>query len=234
VNLERNLWENDTFAVFDTFLDRAHSYIDIGAWVGPTTLYACQLARHCYAVEPDPVAFKMLRDNLALNPGLKDKLSLTNACIGSASGTVKLGSKTQFGDSRSSIEFGDSAGSLTVESLALDDFASKNNITDCNFIKMDIEGGEAEVLPAMKSYLEKNKPVLLLSLHPFWFKDRARGTEAIIEALRVYKHIFYTNGIKLNLEKLSRLLSSEEKSLSIIAADKWGLYSRLPFILRIF
>ena len=60
------------------------------------------------------MAFKMLKDNVGLNFGLKNKISLFNICIGFVSGIIKLGSKTQFGDSMSSIEFSDSTGSITV------------------------------------------------------------------------------------------------------------------------
>jgi len=56
--VETNLWEPDTFKIFDKFIDKEHSYIDIGAWIGPTVLYGCQISKHCYAIEPDPIAFK--------------------------------------------------------------------------------------------------------------------------------------------------------------------------------
>lgn len=233
-NLEKNLWENDSYAAFDTFLDQKHSYIDIGAWVGPTVLYSSQLARHCYAVEPDPVAFKMLQDNLDLNPVIKNKISLFNVCIGPVSGSIKLGTKTEFGDSRSSIQFNATPNSITSASLTINDFISKNSITDCNFIKMDIEGGEAKVLPAMKDYLNKDKPIFLLSLHPFLFEDRIRDSKEIIEVLKIYKHIFYAYGKQLDRKKLQSILIYDEKVITIIAADKWGLFSRLLYGLKNF
>ena len=62
--LQLNLWESNTFKIFDTFLDSNHSYIDLGAWIGPTVLYGCQKAKFCYAIEPDPVAFKQLKNNV--------------------------------------------------------------------------------------------------------------------------------------------------------------------------
>jgi hypothetical protein len=32
----KGTWESDTFAIFDRFLGRQHSCLDIGAWIGPT------------------------------------------------------------------------------------------------------------------------------------------------------------------------------------------------------
>ena len=50
--VEAGSWEPGTFAVFDRFLHRDCSCLDIGAWICPTALYAACLARHCYALEP--------------------------------------------------------------------------------------------------------------------------------------------------------------------------------------
>ena len=150
-SIEEKRWENETYEIFNFFINKNSSYIDMGAWIGPTVLYGCQLAKHCYAIEPDPVAFKSLKDNVDLNPDIKNKITLFNGCIGDTSGKVKFGSKTSFGDSSSSLLF-DGTGSIDVESLTLEEFIKRNNIRDCTFIKMDIEGGETIVLPAIKGY----------------------------------------------------------------------------------
>ncbi|PEC43110.1 hypothetical protein CON11_19670 [Priestia megaterium] len=34
--MHQNNWEEETFEIFDRFLNNEHSYIDIGAWIGPT------------------------------------------------------------------------------------------------------------------------------------------------------------------------------------------------------
>jgi FkbM family methyltransferase len=137
--LQDGLWEGDTFLIFDEFLDSSQPYIDIGAWVGPTVLYGAQISGHCYAVEPDGVAFKILRDNVNLNEEIKDKISLYNCCIGETSGDAKLGTKTIFGDSMTSLLYSDQKNSITVKSLTFSDFISANKINACNFIKIDIE-----------------------------------------------------------------------------------------------
>lgn len=65
--LQLGVWEPETFKIFDIFLDENHSYVDLGAWIGPTVLYGCQKAKFCYAIEPDPIAFKNLKKNIELN-----------------------------------------------------------------------------------------------------------------------------------------------------------------------
>lgn len=231
--VQKGGWEWETYKIFDQFLDKEHSYIDIGAWIGPTVLYGCQVARHCYAIEPDDVAFKILVENINLNPGLKSKIALFNGCISNVSGDEKLGTKTSFGDSMSSISFVEPTSYLTVKSLTLDEFAETNDIRDCNFIKMDIEGGESLVLPNMKTYLQKNRPTLFLSLHPFWFKDREQDSKRIMGVLRTYKHLYYADGRHLEPNRLHNiLLSLDGGGCSILATNKWNFRMRLPYLFK--
>ena len=60
-------WEPETFSVFDSNINKQTLFIDIGGWIGPTTLYGAQLAKKTLSLEPDPVAFKRLEENLNLN-----------------------------------------------------------------------------------------------------------------------------------------------------------------------
>jgi FkbM family methyltransferase len=229
----KGYWEWDTYRVFDQFLDKEHSYIDIGAWIGPTVLYASQIAGHCYAIEPNGVAFKVLVENINLNPGLRSKITLFNGCIGNVSGDVKLGTMTSFEDSMSSISFAKPRSDVIVKSVTLDEFTKTNNIRDCNFIKMDVEGGESLILPSMKAYLQKNDPTLFLSLHPFWFKNREQDSKQVMDVLRIYEHLYYADGRRLQPNRLLNiLLSLGNCNFSILATNKWNFGRRLPYILK--
>lgn len=53
-------WEDRTFIILDTFLDARRSFIDVGAWIGPTVLYGAAKAQHIYCFEPDPEAYRVL------------------------------------------------------------------------------------------------------------------------------------------------------------------------------
>ena len=62
-------WEKDTFEVLRFFLEGrpTDSYVDFGAWIGPTALYAAHYSRHVYAIEPDPMAYSALVANAEKN-----------------------------------------------------------------------------------------------------------------------------------------------------------------------
>ena len=217
-------WEPQTHKILSKLLDLNHSFIDIGAFIGPTVLYGAHFAKKVYAIEPDPIAFKELKKNVSLNPELKEKIELHEKCINSHSGKVRFGNMLKGGDSISSLQFADSKISWIVDGITFDEFIKENKIRDCNFIKVDIEGGEAIVLPSMKNYLKRNKPVLHLSMHPPFFKNAKEDTKKIIDALEIYNNIYTDEGKKI---ELNDLLSKKrlKRCYAIIATDKkYGAY----------
>jgi len=212
-------YEKNTYRILDKFLDKNHSYIDIGAFIGSTLLYSAYQSKKAYGIEPDPIAFKELQLNVSLNPLLKDKIELRQQCINFQSGKLKFGNIARGGDSTSSLHYKDSKTSWIVDGITFEEFVKENNIVDCNFIKMDIEGGEIIVLPTMRKFLEKEKPVLYLSVHPIFFKDPICDTKKIIEILGIYKNIYTDEGEKISPDFLlskNRL----KRRYAIIATDR--------------
>jgi hypothetical protein len=150
---------------------------------------------------------------------LVNKITVYEGCIGSTCEDIKLGSKSNFGDSKSSIIFDEAQETITVQSITLDELIKKYNIKECNFIKMDIEGGEAIVLPNIKNYLERNKPTLHLSLHSFRFKDIEKDSRTIIDVLKIYKNIYSESGEPLKLDNLYFEILLKGKKYTLVATD---------------
>jgi len=63
---------------------------------------------------------------------------------------------------------------IKAKSIKWDTFVITYNPGKIDFIKMDIEGGEVVVIPAMHDYLEEHKPLLHLSLHPAFLPEDER------------------------------------------------------------
>lgn len=215
-------WEPSTFCIFDKFIDQEHSFIDIGAWIGPTVLYGSQIAKKCYAIEPDPVALIELNENIKLNPNLKAKINIYDFCINDVCGKVRLGNNNNFGDSMSSILINDEEKSLLVKCLTLQEFILQNKIFDCNFIKMDIEGAEYIILPQLKEFLKLNKPTMHLSLHPSLYnKNIINYATLIFENINFYKNIYDHKGISLNAKDIFMdFLVRSRKGVNIVVTDK--------------
>jgi FkbM family methyltransferase len=192
------LWEPRTFAVLDRFLDRAHSCIDVGAWVGPTVLYGASLARRVHALEPDLVALGELEANLQANPELQARVQLHAHGIAARSGALQLyaggfywADASAFGDSMSGIFPAPGVAGQPhklVTAMAMDEFMDLHRIDDCNFIKMDIEGGEYAAIPGVWRRLHAHgMPTLYISFHA---PEPARRQSMILSCLDELAHCY--------------------------------------------
>lgn len=219
-DVNNGYWEPETFLIFDKYLDKEHSFIDIGSWIGPTVLYGVQLAKKCYAIEPDPTALNILKKNIELNPKLKNRIDVFDFCINYESGETKLGNKNSFGNSASSMLIDDET-AITVKCLTLQEFIRQNNISDCNFIKIDIEGAEINILPSLKEFLNESKLTIHLSLHPSLFRNNISDyAKTIFSVIKCYKNIFDHSGIPLNNENdFIDFLSKEIKGADVLVTD---------------
>ncbi|MGH9846614.1 MAG: FkbM family methyltransferase [Blastocatellia bacterium] len=168
--LETNVWEPQTFAIFDHFLSPDCIYVDIGAWVGPTLLYAAQRSKAAYAFEPDPVAFAELSRNVESNAqaAWRGRVRIYQQAVDHQAGTLKLGSRGGGGDSMTSALLSNEAASWEVEKVSLPDFFAQHGLQSGKvFVKMDIEGGEYQLLPHLRNLLSQTDLVLYLSIHPW-------------------------------------------------------------------
>ncbi len=192
-------WEPATFEIFKKYIRPGAIVADIGAWIGPTALFAAHIAETVHAFEPDHAAFAALKKNIDLNPGLADRIILHNAALTNFDGTITMVSPGQAGMSESSTMR--NHGDTSFNAKALDAkrvFAEELN--DVEFIKMDIEGGEYDTIPAMADFIYNRNPIILLSLHPDRLgrdmnerqrKDYIRArTAAILQTFRGYGAAF--------------------------------------------
>lgn len=166
-SFESNSWEPSTFSILDKILLPNYTMVDIGAWIGPITLYSSFKVKKCYSFEPDPVAFKELQINVSSNPELLSKIVIINKAITEDGGVTELFSRYALGDSGSSLlkRIKSRNNFIEISSFKFEDFLKEYNIEKIDFIKMDIEGGEFKVLPQMINYLKKESPTLLISIH---------------------------------------------------------------------
>jgi FkbM family methyltransferase len=140
--------------------------LDIGGWIGTTCLYCSDKFKEVYVFECDPKALKRLKLNIEANPSMTN-IKLIEKAISSKVGKVNFFSNVDGGESSLVLDAKGMGEEIQIDTTTFDVFVknSKINPTEIGFIKMDIEGAEAEVIPDMKEWLEKHKPVLHLSLH---------------------------------------------------------------------
>jgi FkbM family methyltransferase len=167
-------WEPRTFDILDNFIRSDGIVLDLGAWVGAVSLYAAHLAAKIYALEPDPVVFPYLVKNVLQNPDQGSKIKCCRMAISSNSGKFTLYARDQYGVSSSSLlpRIRDGLSSVQVEGLTLRKFIESEKIKEISFIKMDIEGGEFDLIPSMAEELQNmNFPTLFVSFHYNYLRE---------------------------------------------------------------
>jgi FkbM family methyltransferase len=186
-DVSRGRWEPAMFRFLEQSLGPGSVFADVGAWIGPTTLFASRRCRMVYCFEPDYEAYRYLLWNLELNARVN--VVPFNAALGATTGMQRLwGAGDRLGTSRSSLLAAAEQPSVLVSSVSWNDWLgiARPGRIDC--IKMDIEGGEFELLPAMRAHLAAERPALCLSLHAGRLPERERDSRLaqILDLLRVY------------------------------------------------
>lgn len=163
-------WESETYSIIDAFCNKESVVLDLGSWAGPISLYAANKCEKVYALEPDPAIYPQLLHNVGLNPRLKDKIRCIQKAISNTNGKQKLFARERYGESSSSLvnRMRDKLSSAECNTITLKSLVKSEQIKQIDFIKMDIEGGEFEVLESITDTLSKlNYPNLYVSFH-YW------------------------------------------------------------------
>lgn len=174
-------FEPATVVALTTALQPGTRLLDVGAWIGPFTLLGAALGASVTAVEPDPVAFAALRNNVAANGDLAARITVRGVAAAARPGPVMLSSGPWGqGNGRSTVLSGPRGRPTDAVQVAGVDAAGLA-VDTFDVVKVDIEGGEFTVIPAWSRALAVRRPLLLLSLHgPDPERARSRlGTVAL-------------------------------------------------------
>ncbi len=152
------------------FIENVHAgdvVYDIGANVGFFTLLASKLVGPrgtVYAFEPLPRNLKYLEKHLSLNGC--ENVRILPVAVAASSGTARFA--TAHNPSQGGIS---KSGELEVQTRSLDD-ALASGTGRPNFLKIDVEGAESEVLAGASALLRESHPVILLSTHGWQQHER--------------------------------------------------------------
>jgi FkbM family methyltransferase len=142
--------------------------LDVGANIGNHALFYGTIFKRVIAFEPNPIAYKLLEANV-----LKNRITNIDIC------TVALGAKKEkkvlsicnenLGMSSLVQEATANDPSLNIEiSIDVGDDLIKKLVDDqssISFIKLDVEGFEAEALEGLRQTILKHRPVIAIELN---------------------------------------------------------------------
>jgi FkbM family methyltransferase len=132
--------------------------IDCGANIGLSILYFKKIypAARVIGFEPDPHNFHLLQKNLLQNPTLNVSVDLIKKALWTNNNGISFQAE---GSEGSKVNEQNTAGSTWVETQDLNELLEGFDYVD--FLKVDIEGAENQVIPAAKDQLHKVKNMFL-------------------------------------------------------------------------
>jgi FkbM family methyltransferase len=137
--------------------------LDIGAHFGVFSLAAAHFGGKAVAVDPSPIATRMIARQSALN-GLSDSIRIIQAAVSDESGAVDMVSSGVFSDGYFKIIEGRAKSDLTrTRAVTIDQLVSQYGAP--THIKIDVEGQESAVLRGGREALDQFSPILFLELH---------------------------------------------------------------------
>ena len=180
--LNRNDFEPKMVKLFQTLIKEDYVVIDVGANIGCTSILFGELANQVISFEPSPTTFNLLQKNIKQS-GLEN-ITLLNYALGSSSSISEITySPTNrsggFISNKTNIRAGHITEKIKIEKL--DDIIGDLNIPKLDregcrgnlglpnrgvdFIKIDVEGFEKEVIEGAINTINKFQPIIVLELN---------------------------------------------------------------------
>jgi FkbM family methyltransferase len=140
-------------------VSRGDYIIDGEAFKGETSFwFLSKGAGKVYAFEPDHYNFSILCKNIIRNK-VEDKIIPVQKILSNRTGTFSLYATSSAG----SVAL--TEGNETVEGITLDSFVEKEGLQKLDFIKLDVEGAELEVLEGAVETIKKFKSKMAISAY---------------------------------------------------------------------
>ncbi len=160
--------EPDEMALVKSLLRPDWVVLDIGAHIGSYTLFMAHLldphAGRIYAFEPNPSTFALLQYHIAVN-SLTHVVPYSTA-LGAAPGDAELFLARSDNTSMCSLRRANQSDrSVKIRVSTLEQFAGEVGLQRLDFVKLDAEGAEPEIIEGGRAVLTSFRPHILVELN---------------------------------------------------------------------
>ncbi|MCU0534002.1 MAG: FkbM family methyltransferase [Hydrococcus sp. Prado102] len=153
------------FEHLEKFLEPQGTFIDVGANTGIYTIKAAKYYGSegtVIAIEPFPDVLATLFHSIRANKF--NNVRLRNFCAGEKTSSAKLWLNDGHPNSFSLLKHEEGASCLSTLTVALDDLFAWEGLNRLDFLKIDAEGAEQQVLAGASKILEKYRPIIQMEV----------------------------------------------------------------------
>lgn len=162
----KDIYENHVYTPDGFMINENDVVFDIGANVGVFSLYAStKKGTKVYSFEPHPINFELLSKNIAINS--RDNINAFQIALGSLNEKRIMKETDSIGhhllnssNTPDKIEH-----SITIAVKTIETFFNENNLTTIDFLKLDCEGSEGEIINSISPILFTKIDKIVMEFH---------------------------------------------------------------------
>ncbi len=187
-------FEPFTLREYARLVKAGDTVFDIGANIGAHTLPLASLVGakgRVAAFEPTDYAFGKLKRNLSLNPGLETRVHAVQALlVAKAEESKPDGIPSSWsldqpapGENIHPVHKGTFNSLSGATPMRLDDWVAKQACERVDFLKIDVDGFEVDVLEGARETLSRFRPRIMMEFAPYVFRERGRSFAELVALL---------------------------------------------------
>lgn len=158
------VWGNQTYVTAGYPIGAHDTVIDIGANVGSFSIYAStKTDGNIYAFEPLPENVALIKKSIALNSIAN--VTVVPAAVAAVAQDIKLSIAYSNAMHSTIARPTNSDISITVPAINIEEYCAQNNIGVIDYLKMDCEGGEYDIVLNWSNQFAQTIKVMVLEYH---------------------------------------------------------------------
>jgi FkbM family methyltransferase len=163
--------------------------LDIGANIGAHTLPAAHLVGprgRVIAIEPTAFAIAKLRQNVAVNPDIADRISAVQCALGRVdadtctTGAIYSSWPLAKDTDVHPLHRGEPMTTAGATTKRLDSLRTDLNIGHVHLVKMDVDGFECDVMAGATHMIRRSRPVFVMEFAPYALIERGASLAELI------------------------------------------------------
>lgn len=188
-------------------------FFDIGANIGAQTLQLAEYFKDAkiHSFEPTNFGYGKLKNNITLNPNLKKNIFINQKFLTNKSflpnkiyASWNLKPKKNIHKKHQ----GSYKNTNNASSLKLDDYIKKNKIKKIDFIKLDVDGHELDVLKSGYNFLKKQKVPIIFEVAPYLYEEHGYTQDDLIKLFKSLRYNFYNINSLKKIDNINKFILS--------------------------